>query len=98
MLEGAVKQRLVLDDRLLKSFPAVTINVTFETGEGKESGRYTGALLWSVIERAGLVDGAGKNATLKHTLLVAGRDGYAGRAGVRRARPELRGKVGDPCL
>ena len=36
MLEGAVKQRLVLDDRLLKSFPAVTIDVTFETGEGRK--------------------------------------------------------------
>ena len=77
ILEGAVRQRLILDDRLLKSFPAVTIDVTFETGEGKKTGRYTRALLWSVIERAGLVDDAGKNASLKHTLLVIGRDGYA---------------------
>ena len=33
---GAVHNRLVLDGELLKSLPAVTINVTFETGEGKK--------------------------------------------------------------
>jgi hypothetical protein len=67
ILKGAVKQRLVLDDTLLKSLAPVTIDVTFETGEGKKSGRYTGVLLWSLIERVGLVDEAGKNASLRHT-------------------------------
>jgi hypothetical protein len=37
---GAVHNRLVLDGELLKSLPAVTIDVTFETGEGKKSGHY----------------------------------------------------------
>jgi hypothetical protein len=92
ILEGEVKQRLVLDDRLLKSFPAVTIDVTFETGEGKKSGRYTGALLWSVIERAGLVDDAGKNARLKHTLVVTGRDGYGVALALGELDPNYEGK------
>ena len=61
-LEGAVKQRLVLDKNLLKSLPAMTIDVTFETGNGRSSGHYTGVLLWSVLEKAGLVDKPGKNA------------------------------------
>ena len=92
MLEGAVKQRLVLDDRLLRSLPAVTIDITFETAEGKKSGRYTGALLWSVIERAGLVDDAGKNASLRHTLLVTGRDGYAVALALGELDPNYEGK------
>jgi hypothetical protein len=54
ILQGAVKQRLVLDETLLKSLAPVTIDVTFETGEGKKSGRYTGVRLWSLIERGGL--------------------------------------------
>ena len=37
---GAVHNRLVLDGELIKSLPAVTIDVTFETGEGKKSGHY----------------------------------------------------------
>jgi hypothetical protein len=32
VLEGAVKQQLVLDDALLKSLPSVSIDVSFETG------------------------------------------------------------------
>ena len=42
VLEGAVKQRLVLDEAIFKSLPAITIDVTFETDKGKSSGRYTG--------------------------------------------------------
>jgi hypothetical protein len=29
-------------------------------------------LLWSLIEKAVLVDGAGKNASLRHILLITG--------------------------
>jgi hypothetical protein len=34
----------------------VTVDVTFETDKGEKSGRYTGVLLWSLIEKAGLTD------------------------------------------
>ena len=77
VLQGAVKQRLVLDEALLKSLPAVTIDVTFETGQDKKSGRYTGVLLWALLEKAEPIDEPGKNATLRHTLVITGRDGYA---------------------
>jgi hypothetical protein len=55
----------------------VTVDVTFETDQGEKSGRYTGVLLWSLIEKAGLADVSAKNAALRHTLLITGRDGYA---------------------
>jgi hypothetical protein len=96
-LEGAVKQRLVLDKNLLKSLPTMTIDVTFEAGNGKSSGRYTGVLLWSVLEKAGLVDEPGKNANLKHTLLITGRDGYAVALAIGESVPSFLlyvGKVG----
>ena len=57
-----VKQELILDEALLKSLPAVTVDVTFETGEGKKSGSYTGVLLWALLEKAGPIDEPGKNA------------------------------------
>jgi len=44
VLQGTVKQRLILDDALLRSLLAVTIDVTFETAQGKKSGRYTDVL------------------------------------------------------
>jgi hypothetical protein len=92
VLEGAVKQRLVLDDPLLRSFAPTTIDVTFETSEGEKSGRYTGVLLWALIEKAGLVDDVGRNASLRHTLLVTGRDGYAAALAVGELDPHLEGK------
>ena len=33
VLRGSVKQELILDEALLKSLPAVTVDVTFETGD-----------------------------------------------------------------
>jgi len=89
---GAVQHRLVLDEMLLKSLPAVAVDVTFETGEGKKSGRYTGVLLWPLIERGGLVDEAGKNASLRHTLLITGRDGYAVALAIGELDPHYEGK------
>ena len=57
-----MKQELVLDETLLRSLPTVTIDVSFETGQGKKSGSVTGVLLWALIEKAGTVDTPGKNA------------------------------------
>jgi hypothetical protein len=42
--QDTVKQRPILDDAFLRSLLAVTIDVTFETAQGKKSGRYTGVL------------------------------------------------------
>jgi hypothetical protein len=44
VLQDTVKQRPILDDALLRSLLAVTIDVTFETAQGKKSGRHTGVL------------------------------------------------------
>jgi hypothetical protein len=92
VLEGTVSHRLVLDDAFIKSLPATTVDVTFETDKGKSSGRYTGVLLWSLLGNAGLVDDPGKNASLKHTLLITGRDGYAVALAVGELDPHYEGK------
>jgi len=67
VVEGAVKQRLILDEALLTSLLAVAIDVTFETGQGKKSGRYTGVPLWALLTKAQPIDDSGKNASLRHT-------------------------------
>ena len=75
-----------------KSFPTVTIDVTFETGQGKKSGRYTGVLLWVLLERAQPIDEPGKNTSLKHTLMITGRDGYAVALALGEIDPHYEGK------
>ena len=61
-LEGAVKQPLVLDETLLKSLTPIIVDVTFESAQGKKSDRYTGVLLWTLLEKAEPIDAPGKNA------------------------------------
>ena len=92
VVQGTVKERLVLDEAFLKSFPTVTIDVTFETGQGKKSGRYTGVLLWALLERAQPIDEPGKNTSLKHTLMITGRDGYAVALALGEIDPHYEGK------
>ena len=92
VVQGTVKERLVLDEVFLKSLPAVTIDATFETGQGKKSGRYTGVLLWALLERAQPIDEPGKNASLKHTLMISGRDGYAVALALGEIDPHYEGK------
>jgi hypothetical protein len=92
ILRGAVKQELVLDETLLKSLPPITVDVSFETGAGKKSGTYTGVLLWAFLEKAALIDAPGKNASLTHTLLITGRDGYAVALALGEIDPHYEGK------
>jgi hypothetical protein len=92
VLEGTVKQRLVLDEAFLQSLPPVTIEVTFETAQGSKSGRYTGVPLWALLAKAQPVDEPGKNASLKHTLLITGRDSYAVALSLGEIDPHYEGK------
>jgi hypothetical protein len=98
VLLGAVKHELVLDEALLKSLPAVSIDVGFATSQGRKSGSYTGVPLWALLGNAELIDAPGKNAGLRHTLLITGRDGYAAALALGEIDPALRGQAGDPRL
>jgi len=66
--------------------------VTFETGQGKKSGRYTGVPLWALLTKAQPIDDSGKNASLRHTLLITGRDGYAVALALGEIDPHYEGK------
>jgi DMSO/TMAO reductase YedYZ molybdopterin-dependent catalytic subunit len=74
---GAVAKPLHLSLADLKAMAPVTVEASFHTGHGDEHGRYTGALLWTVLQPAGLADSAGNRPDLRHALAITGRDGYA---------------------
>ena len=76
-LTGAVKTPLSLDEATLSALPSITLEISFETSNGTQTGTYTGVLLWDLLAKAELINDAGKNASLKHTLLITGSDGYA---------------------
>lgn len=77
-LAGTVRTPLVFDQTTLDTLPVTTIEVSYASASGAAiRGSYTGVLLWDVLEKAGLVNAEGRNARLRHTLLVTARDGYA---------------------
>ena len=54
-IAGQVKtpQRFSADD--LRSFPATTVDVSFVTEHGHEAGKFSGPLLWGILEKAALM-------------------------------------------
>ena len=53
---------------------------------------YTGDLLWTLIDSAGLVDEPGVKTHLQHTIIARGQDGYAVALAVGEIDPKFEGK------
>jgi hypothetical protein len=92
---GHAEHVLHLSAADLKALPQASADVSFETGHGQQSGHYTGALLWDVLEKAGITDepGAKVKHHLQHAVLVTGRDGYAVVIAVGEIDPEFENKT-----
>jgi hypothetical protein len=61
----------------LKALPATQVDATFGTMHGQEHHVWTGVRLLDLIGKAGLKLEPAKNAALRHSVLVQGKDGYA---------------------
>src|SRR5262245_4215089 len=72
---GQVQTTLKLSADDLRKMPATDVDVSYTTHQGQEAGKFTGVLLWSLLEKAVMVDGSGKGAMLRHVITVTGRDG-----------------------
>jgi hypothetical protein len=87
-----VQHPLTLTIADLKAMPAIDVTVSQQTDRGPTQGKFRGALLWSVIDKAGLLNGTQKNAYLRHTILVSGSDSYAVALSEGELDPKLEGK------
>jgi DMSO/TMAO reductase YedYZ molybdopterin-dependent catalytic subunit len=83
-------QHLTVED--LQKLPMTSVSVSFVTGHGQEAGTYSGALLWTVLGNAVLVNGPAKGALLRHVVTVTGRDGYAVVLSAGELAPDFEGK------
>ncbi len=92
VLIGAIQNPGSVTKEELSHLPPVTVTVSQQTDKGAVTGTYVGALLWTVIDHAGLVNGPEKNAYLRHTILVTGADGYAAAFAEGEIDPKLEGK------
>ncbi len=91
-VSGSVQHPLTLTLADLKAMPAIDVAVSQQTDRGPSQGKFRGALLWLVVDKAGLLNGAEKNGYLRHTMLVSGSDGYAAALSEGELDPKLEGK------
>lgn len=76
----------------LAALPSVTMEVSFQTSKGEEKATYKGVLVWTVLEKAGLLKADGRHAELKRGFTITGRDGYAVRFSVGEIAPDFGNK------
>ncbi|HVO26988.1 MAG TPA: molybdopterin-dependent oxidoreductase [Candidatus Margulisiibacteriota bacterium] len=84
-------QLLRADD--LRKLPVAKVDVSYATGHGQAGGTFSGVLLWTILEKAVLVDGPGKGALVRHVITVTGRDGYAVVLSAGELAPDFEGKA-----
>jgi DMSO/TMAO reductase YedYZ molybdopterin-dependent catalytic subunit len=76
----------------LRALPATTETVFFSTGHGPVNASFTGALLWTVLTRAGVkLDPKLHNGILRKYVLVTGSDGYQALFSLGELDPEFGG-------
>ena len=75
VIDGLVKHKLTLAAGDLRAMPSQTREVSFQTDHGPQKATYTGVLLWAVVARAEIDDGA-KFGELHHVMAITGKDGY----------------------
>jgi len=75
-LEGKVKQpqHWTIDD--LKKMQTQQVNVSYQTEHGQMSASYTGVLLWSLLQAAGGIDDATRNAVVHRSIRITATDNY----------------------
>lgn len=74
---GDVERPTTFDLQKLRQLPATQQNATYVTAGATAHQTFTGALLWDVVQSAGVtVDAQVKNDILRKTILVMGADGY----------------------
>jgi hypothetical protein len=82
-VSGQVTNPVIFNLAKLQKFAVSTQNVTFFAAGQVTSGSYTGALLWDVLQSAGIkVDPNVKNDILRFIVVVTGSDGYEASFGV----------------
>ena len=92
VLNGAIKAPDSITKEELSRMPPVEVTLNAETDKGPMQGTFRGVLLWTLIDRAGLVNGDEKNGYLKHTVLACGADGYCAALSEGEIDPKLEGK------
>lgn len=76
----------------LASLPTVRVTVSTEPGHGPPQRMFEGPLLWTILEKAHLVDAAKFRDEVRQIVLVTGSDGYTATIALGEISPEFEDK------
>ena len=91
-IQGRVAHPQVLTRAELEQLPSTSISLTQVAEHGPQQATYAGVLLWTLLDRASLVDEPGRKTHLRHTILAGGTDGYVVALGIGEVDPKFEGK------
>jgi DMSO/TMAO reductase YedYZ molybdopterin-dependent catalytic subunit len=90
-IDGAVVHPVTITLNDLLPYPSTYQNIYFNTGAGPTSARYTGLLLWDVLQNIGIQPKPGKNSIIQRYLVVNATDGYSLTVSVGELAPQFGG-------
>jgi hypothetical protein len=76
----------------LAQLPPIQIQTNFLTESGQHAASFEGPLLWSVLEKMGVIDPAKHREQVSEIITVIGRDGYRAVLAVGEIAPEFEAK------
>lgn len=92
VVAGQIEQSHPLDAASIAALRPVEVSVSFATANGPEQGRFTGPLLWSVLDSSGMMPPGTPKSRLIHGIVVTGRDGYSVLLSFGEVDPGFEGK------
>jgi Oxidoreductase molybdopterin binding domain len=92
IVAGPSRSPISLSIEELAHLPTVRVNVAFLTGQGTHSASFEGPLLWTVLQKAGVVDPAMHREQASESVVILGRDGYRAVLALGEIAPEFEGK------
>jgi Oxidoreductase molybdopterin binding domain len=92
IVAGPARAPISLSIEELARLPTVRVNVAFLTEHGTHSASFEGPLLWTVLQKAGVVDPAMHREQVSQSVVILGRDGYRAVLALGEIAPEFEGK------
>ena len=87
----SVQHAASIDPTMVKQLPATESTIAFQTSHGPEKATYTGATLWSVLQKSASLN-TDPRQRLHQVIIVTGSDGYTAALALAEIDPEFEGK------
>jgi DMSO/TMAO reductase YedYZ molybdopterin-dependent catalytic subunit len=89
---GPSKLPVNLSLRELAELPTTQVQTNFLTEDGRHAATFDGPLLWTVLQKVGVINPAKHREQVSQAIIILGRDGYRAILALGEIAPEFEGK------